>query len=133
VATSGTHDTEPMATWWEEAPAEERQAVVSIPSLGHLLGDDALASIEEPGLAHVIHEALLETLYASGSDTLILPVQDIFGWRDSNQPARDRHRLELDVAAAVAVRSPFHGACRDGGRQAVEGMVHQTRPVNEGR
>ena len=25
VATSGTHDTEPMAVWWDEAPDEERQ------------------------------------------------------------------------------------------------------------
>jgi 4-alpha-glucanotransferase len=31
---------------------------------------------------------LLEALYASGSDTLILPIQDIFGWPDRiNQPA----------------------------------------------
>jgi len=31
---------------------------------------------------------LLEALYASGSDTLILPIQDLFGWRDRiNQPA----------------------------------------------
>ena len=35
-----------------------------------------------------MHEALLETLYASGADLLILPIQDVFGWRDRiNQPA----------------------------------------------
>ena len=28
VATSGTHDTEPMVTWWEDAPAEEKDAVL---------------------------------------------------------------------------------------------------------
>ena len=33
VATSGTHDTEPMAVWWEGAPEEERRAVARIPSV----------------------------------------------------------------------------------------------------
>jgi len=88
VATSGTHDTEPMVTWWEDAAREEREAVMAIPSLRDRLTDDDRASIDAPGLPHAIHEALLETLYASGSNTLILPVQDIFGWRDRiNQPA----------------------------------------------
>ena len=31
---------------------------------------------------------LLEALYASGSDLLLLPIQDAFGWRDRvNEPA----------------------------------------------
>ena len=31
---------------------------------------------------------LLEALFASGSDLLLLPVQDVFGWRDRiNEPA----------------------------------------------
>ena len=35
-----------------------------------------------------MREALLEALFASGSDLLILPIQDVFGWRDRiNQPA----------------------------------------------
>ena len=88
VATSGTHDTEPMVIWWEDAPREEREAVMAIPSVRDRLTDDDRASIDAPGLPHAIHEALLETLYASGSNMLILPVQDIFGWRDRiNQPA----------------------------------------------
>ena len=33
VATSGTHDTEPLVIWWENAPREERQAVLDIPSV----------------------------------------------------------------------------------------------------
>jgi 4-alpha-glucanotransferase len=88
VATSGTHDTEPMVVWWEEAPREERAAVLAIPSMHDRLTDEDRASIETPGLPHAIHHALLETLYAAGSNTLILPIQDIFGWRDRiNQPA----------------------------------------------
>jgi 4-alpha-glucanotransferase len=88
VATSGTHDTEPMVIWWEDAPRVEREAVLAIPSLRALLTPEDLAAIDVRGLSHAIHEALLETLFASGSNTLILPIGDIFGWRDRiNQPA----------------------------------------------
>ena len=88
VATSGTHDTEPMVIWWEDAPRAEREAVLAIPSLRTLLTPEDFAAVEAAGLPHPIHEALLETLFASGSTTLILPIGDIFGWRDRiNQPA----------------------------------------------
>jgi 4-alpha-glucanotransferase len=89
VATSGTHDTEPMVIWWENAPLEEKQAVLAIPSLGEHLAPDERGSIaDRPGLPHPMREALLESLYASGANLLILPVQDVFGWRDRiNQPA----------------------------------------------
>ena len=33
VATSGTHDTEPMAIWWDAGAGEERGAVLDIPSI----------------------------------------------------------------------------------------------------
>jgi 4-alpha-glucanotransferase len=88
VATSGTHDTEPLVIWWEDAQREEREAILAIPSVRALLTDEDLASGDAPGLPHAVHEALLETLFASGSNTLILPIGDIFGWRDRiNQPA----------------------------------------------
>jgi 4-alpha-glucanotransferase len=89
VATSGTHDTEPMAIWWENAPREERDAVLAIPSVRALLTDeDRVRALETPDLSHAVREALLEVLYASGSALLIVPVQDLFGWRDRiNQPA----------------------------------------------
>jgi len=88
VATSGTHDTEPMVIWWEDIPREEREAVLAIPSVRTLLTEEDLAAVDAPRLPHAIHEALLETLFAAGSDTLILPIGDIFGWRDRiNQPA----------------------------------------------
>ncbi len=89
VATSGTHDTEPMAIWWENAPRQEKEAVLAIPSLRERLGAaDRTRAIEEPGLPHAMHDALLEVLFASGADLLILPIQDVFGWRERiNQPA----------------------------------------------
>ena len=89
VATSGTHDTEPLVIWWENAPREEKQAVLDIPSVRDRLDPgDRQAMADRSGLPHAMHEALLESLYASGADLLILPVQDVFGWRDRiNQPA----------------------------------------------
>jgi 4-alpha-glucanotransferase len=89
VATSGTHDTEPMPIWWESAPRDERIAVLAIPSLRARLTDaEAAQALDASTLPPAVHEAILETLYASGSDILILPIQDVFGWPDRiNQPA----------------------------------------------
>ena len=88
VATSGTHDTEPLATWWEHASPGEREGVVAIPSVRARLADDDRTCLDAPGLPHAIHAALLEALFASGSDMVILPIQDVFGWRDRiNEPA----------------------------------------------
>ena len=89
VATSGTHDTEPMAIWWEQASAEERAAVLKIPSVRECLKPDDLTGASGfPEMSNVLREALLQSLYASGADLLILPIQDVFGWRDRvNRPA----------------------------------------------
>jgi 4-alpha-glucanotransferase len=89
VATSGTHDTEPLAVWWEQAPPEERQAALAIPSVrDRLSAGDLDRAAHEPQLSAAVLDALLEALFSSGSDLLILPVQDVFGWRDRiNQPA----------------------------------------------
>jgi 4-alpha-glucanotransferase len=89
VATSGTHDTEPMTIWWEEAPLEEREAVLGTPSVRSRLSDAQRAqAIESPALPSQVRNTLLEVLFASGSDLLVLPIQDAFGWSDRiNQPA----------------------------------------------
>jgi 4-alpha-glucanotransferase len=89
VVTSGTHDTEPMALWWEHAPVDERRAVLGIPSIREALTDeDRSAALNEPALTSTLREALLTSLYGSSAELLILPVQDIFGWSDRiNRPA----------------------------------------------
>ena len=89
VATSGTHDTEPMMVWWERAPEDERRAVLDIPSVrDRLTADDRARAWKCPELTPAVRDALLESLYQSGAALLILPVQDVFGWRDRiNQPA----------------------------------------------
>ena len=88
VATSGTHDTEPMAVWWERAPAEERHALVAIPLVrDRLTVDDRAGALAAPGLPDRLRDALIEALYASGANLLILPIQDVFGWTDRiNEP-----------------------------------------------
>ncbi len=82
VAISGTHDTETMAEWWDNADADEREAAMALPQLRA-----AGISAEEPFSGRV-RDALLETLFAAGSELVLVPVQDIFGWRDRiNVPA----------------------------------------------
>jgi 4-alpha-glucanotransferase len=89
VATSGTHDTEPLAVWWRGAPSEEREAVLAIPAIAHRIADEERQRVlDSPDLSNHGREAFLETLFESGSNLLILPIQDIFGWSDRiNQPA----------------------------------------------
>jgi 4-alpha-glucanotransferase len=74
VATSGTHDTETLAAWWDGAPAEERAAVAAIPTLAR--GDLA----EHDTCTPDVRDALVDLLLRSGSDLAVLPVQDLFGW-----------------------------------------------------
>ncbi len=85
VATSGTHDTEPLIVWWEQAPAAERAKAARLPTL--LRMSDG-ASIESAPYNPIVRDAILEALFASGSNLLLLPVQDVFGWRERiNEPA----------------------------------------------
>jgi 4-alpha-glucanotransferase len=89
VATSGTHDTEPLMMWWEQATVGERRAALDIPSVHERMSvDDRARAASEPTLTPSVRAVLLEALCASGSDLLILPIQDVFGWRARiNQPA----------------------------------------------
>ena len=76
VATSGTHDTEATAVWWESAPAHDRQQVAGLPTMQRVMRGP-----------EVDRDALLEVLMASASRLVLFPVQDLFGWRDRiNEP-----------------------------------------------
>jgi 4-alpha-glucanotransferase len=82
VATSGTHDTEPLVEWWAGADLEERRAFLAIPCLAAIGVDPAAA------LTPTFRDAILEALFAAGSQYLILPLGDVFGWPDRiNTPA----------------------------------------------
>jgi 4-alpha-glucanotransferase len=89
VATSGTHDTEPLTVWWANAPQEERCAVLEMPSLRERLSESERAdAVESPDLSSRVRVALLEVLFGSAADLVILPIQDVFGWSERiNQPA----------------------------------------------
>jgi 4-alpha-glucanotransferase len=86
VATSGTHDTQPLVTWWETASDDDRRKVSVLPTIQRLT--------DGRGLIHgtndaTVRDVLLEALFASGSNLLLLPIQDVFGWRDRiNEPAK---------------------------------------------
>jgi 4-alpha-glucanotransferase len=85
VATSGTHDTETNAAWWDGLDASERAAVLVTPGVARRAAHLANASGE---FSPALRDILLEVLFASGSDYLLLPIQDVFGWRDRiNVPA----------------------------------------------
>ncbi len=85
VATTGTHDTETLAVWWDSAGEEERRAILAIPSVRRVTRDADLTWA--PFTPHV-RDVLIEALCASASRIVILPVQDVFGWYDRiNQPA----------------------------------------------
>jgi 4-alpha-glucanotransferase len=112
VATSGTHDTETVAEWWDAADHQERQALLALPSLRQ-----AGIHAGEP-FSDRVRDAILATLFGSGSGLLILPFQDIFGWRDRiNVPALVSHlnwtwRLpgpveDLLTESGAAVRADF--------------------------
>ncbi|MFN7980467.1 MAG: 4-alpha-glucanotransferase [Vicinamibacterales bacterium] len=85
VATTGTHDTEPLAVWWDHAPEDERRAILAIPSVRRLtMSNDLTWAPFNPQ----VRDVLIEALCASASRIVILPVQDVFGWYDRiNQPA----------------------------------------------
>ena len=82
VAISGTHDTETLAEWWDGADGEERRRVIELPALA-----EAAIHTDET-YSDRLRDALLKTLFSAGSDLVLLPMQDIFGWYDRiNVPA----------------------------------------------
>ena len=84
VAASGTHDTEPMLVWWDRASDDEKQKVMAVATVQRLAGGVDLRQAP----CATVRDVLLETLFASGSDLLLLPIQDVFGWKDRiNDPS----------------------------------------------
>jgi 4-alpha-glucanotransferase len=85
VATTGTHDTETLAAWWDACQYDERRAALATRAVRQLL--DGRDLVNESFLPEV-RDVLLQALLASGSNIALFPVQDIFGWRERiNTPA----------------------------------------------
>ena len=82
VACFGTHDTQPVAAWWESLPDAERAAVKQLPGLRERAAE--LGATFTPA----VHQALVELLAGSGSDVVLFLLQDILGTKDRiNTPA----------------------------------------------
>jgi 4-alpha-glucanotransferase len=74
VATSGTHDTETHAVWYDQLSPEHRGYLARIPGLGHL---DVNRGFDDG-----VRDALLGVLYQSGSELCLNPFQDLLGARE---------------------------------------------------
>lgn len=98
VATTGTHDTDTLVTWWETLPPGERAAVIRSLDLSHA---GLTAHDPAPPWTPELHVALLRRLYQAGSVLTILPIQDLFGWRERiNTPATtDSHNWSYRLPA----------------------------------
>lgn len=126
LATTGTHDTDMLASWWDAAEQDERAAVLALPALA-----DRGFSPTQP-FTGGLHDAIIDVLMHAASDLVILPLQDVFGWRDRiNVPAsvgeqnwtwvspiRVDTLVANDEARARAER--LHAMARESGRIAGE-------------
>jgi 4-alpha-glucanotransferase len=82
VAMSGTHDTETIAEWWDSAEQEERQLCADVPTM-------RAAGLTAEPFSPLVRDALLRSLFAASSELLLVPMQDVFGWRERiNIPGR---------------------------------------------
>jgi len=73
LATTGTHDTEPLTVWWHAQPIADREKFVR--ELGLEGKVNPRRMLEEAAL-----DAVLALLYAGRSRLVIIPIQDLFGW-----------------------------------------------------
>ena len=76
LACFGTHDTDPVAVWWEALPDAEREAVKKLPLVAPHAPE--LGSAFTPA----VHRALLTQICAAGSELVLLLLQDVLGTRD---------------------------------------------------
>ena len=72
LATSSTHDNEPLADWWDTVDHAEKKLFWKLVS-----GEDS-----RPPVFSKAREKALASLLGAGSRIVILPIQDIFGSRD---------------------------------------------------
>jgi 4-alpha-glucanotransferase len=73
VATTGTHDTESLTTWWREQPIAEREKLVRALEVEAAVNPRRM--LGEPA-----RDAILGALYAAPSRLVVIPIQDLFGW-----------------------------------------------------
>jgi len=88
LATTGTHDTDTLAAWWESLNEHERRQVQHVLEDVGGMTDLVQDASPAPQWTAALHLRLLQRLYEAASVLTILPIQDLFGWRDRiNTPA----------------------------------------------
>jgi 4-alpha-glucanotransferase len=121
VATTGTHDTDALADWWDGMPADEKRAFLALPALA------ALRARGADRFDDGVRDAILEAVYGAGSDLLLLPLQDALGGRERvNVPGTVNeenwtYRIPRDLAALHgdgATLSRLRGLAERSGRIA---------------
>lgn len=81
LATTGTHDTTTLRSWWEAALQEDKENFLKI-----LDSSDGLSS--NTPFSEGLHRMILDRILGSGSALVILPIQDILGQKEQiNIPA----------------------------------------------
>jgi 4-alpha-glucanotransferase len=75
LVTTGTHDTEPVAEWWEAATEEERR------NTGRVYPELQEVTVTRE-FTPAIHRAMLAAALNAGSDLCVLPWQDVLGTRE---------------------------------------------------
>ena len=73
LATTGTHDTEPLTLWWHAQPMADREKFVR--ALGLETRVNPRRMLDESA-----RDAILAVLYAAPSLLVVIPIQDLFGW-----------------------------------------------------
>ena len=115
LACFGTHDTDPVAVWWEALSRDEREAVKKLPLLAPVTQDLGAAFTPE------VHRALVAQICASGSDLVLFLLQDVLG-------TRDRINTPGTVGSAnwtYRLPAPVDELARDPGVAAATAMVRR--------
>jgi 4-alpha-glucanotransferase len=122
VATTGTHDTDSMADWWDGMAEAEREAFLALPTM------EPLRERAPERFDDGVRDAVLELIYCSGSDLVLLPFQDVFGMRERvNVPGTVNEenwtfRIPRDLSALHADRA---------GRERLRGLAWRSRRTDK--
>jgi 4-alpha-glucanotransferase len=121
VGTTGTHDTDTLAEWYDTMPEDERRAFLAMPGLR--VREGARERFDAS-----VRDAILEAVYRSGSDLLLLPFQDVLGSRERvNVPGTVNdsnwsYRMPIEVAVLhsdLATRDRLRALAAGSGRLTV--------------
>jgi 4-alpha-glucanotransferase len=121
LATTGTHDTDSLADWYDGLAEEERTQLLALPQL------EGLREREPETFDEGVRDALLRLIYGAGSNLCLVPFQDLLGARERvNLPGTVSgenwtYRMPMDMVALAAdreTRDRLHALAVDAGRAA---------------